>query len=75
RALQLPFRALQLPFRALQLLFRTLLMVVRFCSGVFNADFCQIGKGTGLRLAIARQIAEETHDGRISCHSLLGENT
>ncbi|NET56484.1 MAG: response regulator [Symploca sp. SIO2E6] len=33
------------------------------------------GKGTGLGLSIARQIVEEYHQGRLSCHSALGEGT
>jgi signal transduction histidine kinase len=34
-----------------------------------------VGKGTELRLAIARQIVEETHAGKITCNSKLGEGT
>jgi signal transduction histidine kinase len=34
-----------------------------------------VGKGTGLGLAIAKQIVEETHDGKLYCHSVLGEGT
>ena len=35
----------------------------------------EVGKGTGLGLAIANQIVEETHNGRLSCNSVLGEGT
>ncbi|MBD2438232.1 HAMP domain-containing histidine kinase [Nostoc sp. FACHB-110] len=34
-----------------------------------------VGKGTELRLAIARQIVEENHGGKLSCHSVLSEGT
>ena len=34
-----------------------------------------VGKGTGLGMAIARQIVEEKHGGTIACHSKLGEGT
>ncbi|QFS48164.1 ATP-binding sensor histidine kinase [Nostoc sphaeroides] len=34
-----------------------------------------VGKGTELGLAIARQIVEETHGGKLSCNSVLGEGT
>jgi signal transduction histidine kinase len=34
-----------------------------------------VGKGTGLGLAIARQIVEETHEGKLVCHSTVGEGT
>ncbi len=34
-----------------------------------------VGKGTGLGLAIAKQIVEETHNGKLDCHSTLGEGT
>ncbi|MEH2254324.1 trifunctional serine/threonine-protein kinase/ATP-binding protein/sensor histidine kinase [Nostoc sp.] len=44
---------------------------------IFNHLFTtkEVGKGTGLGLTIARQIVEETHDGRLSCNSVLGEGT
>ncbi len=32
-----------------------------------------VGKGTGLGLSISRQIVEETHGGKLSCVSALGE--
>nr|WP_234017330.1 HAMP domain-containing sensor histidine kinase [Nostoc sp. 'Lobaria pulmonaria (5183) cyanobiont'] len=35
----------------------------------------EVGKRTGLGLAIARQIVEETHDGQLSCNSVLGKGT
>ena len=34
-----------------------------------------VGKGTGLGLSISRQIVEETHGGKLSCESVLGEGT
>ncbi len=34
-----------------------------------------VGKGTGLGLAIAKSIVEETHGGKLTCHSVLGEGT
>jgi len=32
-----------------------------------------VGKGTGLRLAIAKSIVESTHSGKLSFHSVRGE--
>ena len=34
-----------------------------------------VGKGTGLGMAIARQIVEEKHGGTITCNSALGKGT
>ncbi|HEY9643904.1 MAG TPA: AAA family ATPase [Coleofasciculaceae cyanobacterium] len=34
-----------------------------------------VGKGTGLGLSISRQIVEETHNGRLSCNSQVGQGT
>ena len=34
-----------------------------------------VGKGTGLGMAISRQIVEEKHGGAIACHSELGKGT
>jgi len=34
-----------------------------------------VGKGTGLRMAIAHQIITEKHGGQIICDSTLGEGT
>ncbi|MCW5313408.1 AAA family ATPase [Nostoc sp. KVJ3] len=34
-----------------------------------------VGKGTGLGLAIARKIIEETHNGKLSCNSIIGKGT
>jgi predicted ATPase/signal transduction histidine kinase/tRNA A-37 threonylcarbamoyl transferase component Bud32 len=34
-----------------------------------------VGKGTGLGLSISRQIVVETHGGRLSCDSVVGEGT
>ena len=34
-----------------------------------------VGKGTGLGLSIRRQIVAETHGGKLSCESVLGEGT
>ncbi|AUB38964.1 Serine/threonine protein kinase [Nostoc flagelliforme CCNUN1] len=44
---------------------------------IFNYLFTTklVSKGTGLRLAIARQIVEETHRGKLSCNCVLGEGT
>ncbi len=35
----------------------------------------KVGKDTGLGLSISRQIVEETHGGKLSCESVLGEGT
>lgn len=44
-------------------------------SRIFDQLFTTkaVGKGTGLGLSICRQIVEETHEGRLTCHSMLGE--
>lgn len=34
-----------------------------------------VGEGTELGLAIARQIVESTHGGKLSCNSVLGLST
>ncbi|WP_307731577.1 GAF domain-containing sensor histidine kinase [Microseira wollei] len=34
-----------------------------------------VGKGTGLGLSISRQIVTETHQGSLTCESVLGEGT
>ncbi|MBD3561585.1 GAF domain-containing protein [Planktothrix sp. FACHB-1355] len=34
-----------------------------------------VGKGTGLGLAIAKSIVESTHNGKLSCNSVLGQGT
>jgi signal transduction histidine kinase len=34
-----------------------------------------VGKGTGLGLSISRQIVVETHGGKLSCESVVGEGT
>ncbi|MEG4288530.1 AAA family ATPase [Microcoleus sp. C2C3] len=34
-----------------------------------------VGKGTGLGLSISRQIVEETHGGKLTCESVLGEGS
>lgn len=34
-----------------------------------------VGKGTGLGLSISRQIVVETHQGTLTCESVLGEET
>jgi len=46
-------------------------------SKIFDQLFTTkaVGKGTGLGLSISRQIVEETHRGRLTCHSVLGEGT
>lgn len=42
----------------------------------FNSkELKEVGKRTELGLAIARQIVEETHNGKLSCNSVLGEGT
>lgn len=35
----------------------------------------KVGKGTGLGLSISRQIVEEKHGGKLTCHSVLGQGT
>ncbi len=44
---------------------------------IFNHLFTtkEVGKGTGLGLSISRQIVEEKHGGKLSCHSQLGKGT
>jgi signal transduction histidine kinase len=44
---------------------------------IFNNLFTTkgVGKGTGLGLAIAKSIIEETHQGKLSCNSILGQGT
>ena len=44
---------------------------------IFEQGFTtkEVGKGTGLGMAIARQIVEEKHGGAISCISELGKGT
>jgi two-component system, NtrC family, sensor kinase len=46
-------------------------------SRIFDQLFTTkaVGQGTGLGLSISRQIVEETHGGRLTCHSVLGEGT
>ena len=46
-------------------------------SRIFDQLFTTkpVGKGTGLGLSISRQIIVETHGGRLSCNSVLGEGT
>jgi signal transduction histidine kinase len=46
-------------------------------SRIFDHLFTtkEVGKGTGLGLAIAKSIVEETHSGKLICHSVLGEGT
>lgn len=46
-------------------------------SRIFDQLFTTkaVGKGTGLGLSISRQIVEETHEGKLTCHSVLGEGT
>lgn len=34
-----------------------------------------VGKGTGLGLSISREIIEDKHQGRLICHSVVGEGT
>jgi len=44
---------------------------------IFEQGFTtkDVGKGTGLGMAIARQIVEEKHGGTLTCHSELGKGT
>ncbi|WP_204102848.1 MULTISPECIES: response regulator [Spirulina sp. CCY15215] len=44
---------------------------------IFEQGFTtkEVGKGTGLGMAIARQIIVEKHGGAIACHSELGKGT
>ena len=44
---------------------------------IFEQGFTtkEVGKGTGLGMAIARQIVEGKHGGTLRCHSQLGEST
>ncbi|MDY6937968.1 MAG: response regulator [Cyanobacteriota bacterium] len=44
---------------------------------IFEPGFTtkRVGKGTGLGMAIARQIVEEKHGGKIACYSELGKGT
>jgi len=44
---------------------------------IFEQGFTtkEVGKGTGLGMAIARQIVEEKHGGTITCTSELGKGT
>uniref|UniRef100_UPI00342CBF63 trifunctional serine/threonine-protein kinase/ATP-binding protein/sensor histidine kinase n=1 Tax=Okeania sp. SIO2F4 TaxID=2607790 RepID=UPI00342CBF63 len=44
---------------------------------IFDQGFTtkEVGKGTGLGMAIARQIVEEKHGGKIICDSELGKGT
>ena len=46
-------------------------------SRIFEQGFTTkaVGKGTGLGMAIARQIVEEKHSGTIACESELGKGT
>ena len=46
-------------------------------SRIFEQGFTtkEVGKGTGLGMAIAHQIVTEPHGGRIVCESKLGEGT
>ncbi len=46
-------------------------------SRIFDQLFTTkaVGQGTGLGLSISRQIVEEIHGGRLTCHSVLGEGT
>ncbi|MGK7926055.1 MAG: AAA family ATPase, partial [Spirulina sp.] len=44
---------------------------------IFEQGFTtkEVGKGTGLGMAIAHQIVTEKHGGTITCHSTLGQGT
>ena len=46
-------------------------------SKVFDHLFTTkaVGKGTGLGLSISREIIEDKHQGRLICHSVVGEGT
>ncbi|MBE9228436.1 AAA family ATPase [Phormidium sp. LEGE 05292] len=46
-------------------------------SKIFDHLFTtkSVGKGTGLGLAIAKSIIESTHNGKLSCNSVLGQGT
>lgn len=46
-------------------------------KNIFNPFFTTkpVGQGTGLGLSISYQIVVESHKGKLSCHSILGEGT
>ncbi|MEM9245969.1 MAG: HAMP domain-containing sensor histidine kinase, partial [Cyanobacteria bacterium P01_F01_bin.153] len=52
-------------------------MVPKTIKLIFEQGFTTkaVGKGTGLGMAIARQIVEEKHGGTITCTSKLAEGT
>ncbi|MEK0188081.1 sensor histidine kinase, partial [Microcoleus anatoxicus] len=52
-------------------------MSLEIKSKIFDHLFTTkgVGKGTGLGLSISRQIVEETHAGKLSCDSVVGEGT
>ncbi len=52
-------------------------MKIEIKSRMFEPGFTtkEVGKGTGLGMAIARQIIEEKHHGSLEVESVIGKET